>query len=86
MTVNKPLLKAEALETAVGVVPLIVGTVLAIVTVGATAPMGMGPSFLLALLVSVAVLIGGLVVMRVSYGPVIARLRADADQVGAQQR
>jgi Flp pilus assembly protein TadB len=73
-------LKAEALETAVGVVPLVVGTVLAIVTAGATAPMGTGPSFLLALIVSVSVLSAGLLIMRAAYLPVIARLRADADQ------
>jgi hypothetical protein len=86
MTVNKPLLKAEALETAIGVVPLVVGTVLAIVTVAATSPMGMGPSFLLALIVSVSVLASGLLIMRAAYTPVIARLRAAADQAGAQQR
>lgn len=82
---NRPLLKAEALETAVGIVPLVVGTVLAIITAGATAPMGTGPSFLLALIVSVSVLVSGLVIMRTAYTPVIARLRAAADQAGAQR-
>lgn len=83
---NRPLLKAEVLETATGVVPLVAGTVLAVVTAFATEPMGTGPSFLLALLVSVSVLASGLLIMRAAYTPVIARLRADADQIGAQQR
>jgi hypothetical protein len=78
-------LKAEVLETATGVVPLLVGTVLAIVTAGATEPMGTSPSFLLALIVSVSVLASGLLIMRAAYTPVIARLRAAADQAGAQQ-
>jgi len=83
---NKTRLKAEVLESATGMVPLIGAAVLAVVTVHATEPLGMGVSFLLGLLVSTAVCCVGFVAMRAAYMPVVVALRAAADQETAAQR
>ncbi|MCX4886081.1 hypothetical protein [Streptomyces sp. NBC_00847] len=77
---NKTRLKAEALETAIGMVPLIGSMILAIVTVDATEPLGMGASFLLAFGASMSVCCVGFVAMRAAYTPVVIALRAAADQ------
>lgn len=82
---NKTRLKAEALETAIGMVPLIAGMVLAIVTVGATEQLGFGASFLLAFVASMSVCCVGFVAMRSAYLPVLTALRAAADQETAGQ-
>jgi hypothetical protein len=83
---NKTRLKAEALETATGMVPLIVGVVLAVVTMYATEPMGMGVSFLYALVVSMAVYGVGVAAMRAAYLPLVTALKAAADQETAVGR
>jgi hypothetical protein len=83
---NKTRLKAEALETATGMVPLLVGTVLAVVTVDATAPLGMGASFLLGLISSTAVCCIGFLAMRAAYLPLVTALKAAADQETAAQQ
>lgn len=82
---NKTRLKAEALESATGLVPVIGGMVTAVVTVDATAPLGIGASFLLALLVSMAVCCVGFVAMRAAYLPTLTALKAAADQETAAQ-
>lgn len=79
-------MKAQALETATGMVPLIVGVVVAIVTMAATQPMGMGVSFLYALVASMAVYAVGVAAMRAAYMPVVVALKAAADQDTAAHR
>lgn len=83
---NKTRLKAEALESATGMVPLIVGGVVSVVIVDATAPLGMGVSFLLGFISSMAVCCVGFVGMRAAYLPVVIALRAAADQETAGQQ
>lgn len=83
---NKTRLKAEALETATGMVPLIIGGVLSVIITNATAPLGMGWAFLLSFIASMAVCCVGFAAMRAAYLPVVIALRAAADQETAGQR
>jgi hypothetical protein len=83
---NKNRRKAEALDTATTMVPLIVSMILAVVTMDATAPLGMGASFLLAFGASMSVCCVGFVAMRSAYLPVVIALRAAADQETAAGR
>lgn len=83
---NKTRLKAEALESATGLVPVIVGMVTAEITIDATAQLGIGASFLLALIASMAVCCGGFVAMRAAYLPTLTALKAAADQETAAGR
>ena len=83
---NKTRLKAEVLESATGMVPLIVSVVVSITTIDATAPLGLGVSFLLGLIASMSVCSVGFVAMRAAYMPVVVALKAAADQETAVGR
>lgn len=76
---NKTLLKAEALESATGLVPMGAGSTLAVATTIATSPMGTGYAYLLGLIVCMTVCGSGFLIMRAAYMPRVVQLRAAAE-------